>query len=110
MAAGIRGAARVKLGCLLPLLLLAAVACGRAEAPRRPPVVLISIDTLRSDHLPAYGYRAIATPNIDALAADGIVFERAFANVPLTLPSHATIFTGLLPAAHGVRDNAGYVL
>ncbi|HET8773135.1 MAG TPA: sulfatase-like hydrolase/transferase [Thermoanaerobaculia bacterium] len=95
---------------LLPLVLLAAAACRRDEAPVRPPVVLISIDTLRSDHLPAYGYRAIATPNIDALAADGIVFERAFANVPLTLPSHATIFTGLLPAAHGVRDNAGYVL
>jgi choline-sulfatase len=100
----------VKLRGLLPLVLLAVVACRSDEAPVRPPVVLISIDTLRSDHLPAYGYRAIDTPNIDALAADGIVFEHAFANVPLTLPSHATIFTGLLPAAHGVRDNVGYVL
>ncbi|HEU4886950.1 MAG TPA: sulfatase-like hydrolase/transferase, partial [Thermoanaerobaculia bacterium] len=55
-------------------------------------------------------YRAIATPAIDRLAADGIVYEHAFAHVPLTLPSHASIFTGLLPAHHGVRDNAGFRL
>jgi tetratricopeptide (TPR) repeat protein len=84
-------------------------ACHR-EPARRPNVILISIDTLRSDHLPAYGYRAIRTPNINRLAHDGIVFERAYSNVPLTLPSHATIMTGLLPAEHGVRDNAGYRL
>ncbi|MBV8519244.1 MAG: sulfatase-like hydrolase/transferase [Acidobacteria bacterium] len=95
----------------LALLLLALVACRReTPPPRRPPVILISIDTLRSDHLPAYGYRAIATPNLDRLAHDGVVFERAFSNVPLTLPSHTTIMTGLLPAEHGVRDNAGYRL
>lgn len=94
---------------LLPFALLA-LACHRAEAPSRPPVILISIDTLRSDHLPAYGYRGIATPAIDRLAADGIVFEHAFSHVPLTLPSHASIFTGLLPAHHGVRDNAGFRL
>ena len=94
---------------LLALALLA-LACNRSEAPAKPPVILISIDTLRSDHLPAYGYRAIATPNINRLAADGIVFERAFSHVPLTLPSHVSIFTGLLPAHHGVRDNAGSVL
>lgn len=70
-------------------------------------MILISIDTLRSDHLPAYGYRAIATPNLDRLARDGVVFDHAFSNVPLTLPSHTTIMTGLLPAEHGVRDNAG---
>jgi arylsulfatase A-like enzyme/Flp pilus assembly protein TadD len=92
------------------LVLLLAIACHRAETPSRPPVILISIDTLRSDHLPAYGYRAIATPAIDRLAADGIVYERAFSHVPLTLPSHASIFTGLLPAHHGVRDNAGFRL
>jgi arylsulfatase A-like enzyme/Tfp pilus assembly protein PilF len=80
----------------------------KAIAP--PPVILISIDTLRSDHLPPYGYRDIATPAIDQLARDGIVFERAFSHVPLTLPSHTSIFTGLLPAHHGVRDNAGFVL
>jgi tetratricopeptide (TPR) repeat protein len=96
-----------KLSILLALLLFA---CHRTEAPRSPNVILISIDTLRSDHLPAYGYRAIATPKIDRLAKDGVVFDRAFSNVPLTLPSHATIMTGLLPAEHGVRDNAGFTL
>ena len=82
------------------LALFVLTACNRA--PEKPHVVLISIDTLRSDRA--------TTPNIAALAADGITFERAFAHVPLTLPSHASIFTGLLPAHHGVRDNAGYVL
>jgi choline-sulfatase len=85
---------------ILLLSLLALVACKRA--PEKPNVLLISIDTLRSDRA--------NTPNITALAADGITFERAFSHVPLTLPSHASIFTGLLPAHHGVRDNAGYVL
>lgn len=92
------------------LLLLFVLACHRAEVPSRPHVILISIDTLRSDHLPAYGYRGIATPGIDRLAADGVVYERAFSHVPLTLPSHASIFTGLLPAHHGVRDNAAFRL
>ena len=77
-----------------------------AESP--PPIVLISIDTLRSDRLPAYGYPKIETPAIDALRADSILFERAYAPTPLTIPSHASIFTGLLPADHGVRDNIGY--
>jgi tetratricopeptide (TPR) repeat protein len=72
------------------------------------PVVLISIDTLRSDHLPAYGYRGVETPAIDALARDGIVCERAYSHVPLTLPSHASILSGRLPGEHGVRDNIGY--
>ena len=74
------------------------------------PVVLISVDTLRSDRLPAYGYTGVATPAIDALRADSILFERAYSQVPLTLPSHATILTGLLPSGHQVRDNMGYRL
>ena len=81
-----------------------------SDAPKQPPIVLISIDTLRSDRLPAYGYRQIATPHLDQLAADGVVYEQAFSHVPLTLPSHASLFTGLLPTEHGVRDNAGYTL
>lgn len=80
-----------------------------AESPR-PPIVLISIDTLRSDRLPAYGYEGVETPAIDRLAADGVLFERAFTHVNVTLPSHASLFTGLLPPEHGVRDNAGYRL
>lgn len=72
------------------------------------PIVLISIDTLRSDHLPAYGYAQVETPAIDALAKDAILFERAYSHVPLTLPSHVSILTGRLPGEHGVRDNVGY--
>ncbi|MEA2570460.1 MAG: hypothetical protein QOI24_2461 [Acidobacteriota bacterium] len=76
----------------------------------KPPVIIISIDTLRSDHLPMYGYKAVATPNLDALRKDSILFERAYSHVPLTAPSHATILTGALPADHGIRDNMGYKL
>jgi len=103
-----------RLAWLLSSCLLFLGACRKPEAAAelsmQPPVVLISIDTLRSDHLPAYGYNEVSTPAIDALAADGIVFQRAFSQVPLTLPSHASIMTGLLPAHDGVRDNAGFVL
>ena len=74
------------------------------------PVILISIDTLRSDRLPAYGYDAVATPAIDRLRADSILFEQAFTQVPLTLPAHVSMLTGLYPPEHGVRDNAGYRL
>lgn len=74
------------------------------------PVILISIDTLRSDHLPAYGYTRVATPNIDALRGDSILYRRAYSHTPLTLPSHASILTGMLPGDNGVRDNVGYRL
>jgi len=79
-----------------------------AAIPDPPPIVVVSIDTLRSDRLTAYGAARVATPAIDRLARDGIVFEHAFSQVPLTLPSHLSFFTGLLPADHGVRDNTGY--
>jgi len=71
-------------------------------------VILISIDTLRADHLPAYGYAKVETPNLDALQRDSILFENAYSQCPLTLPSHASMLTGLLPAQHGVRSNLGY--
>ena len=74
------------------------------------PVFIISIDTLRSDHLPAYGYDGVQTPNIDAFRADGILYERAYSHYPLTFPSHTSILTGLLPTEHGVRDNIGFQL
>ena len=74
------------------------------------PVVLISIDTLRSDHLPFYGYGGVETPALSALREDSILFEKAYTHVPLTLPAHVSIFTGLLPAGHGVHDNLGYVV
>ncbi len=94
-------------------LAIAATGCGGREAPappQPPPIILISIDTLRSDRLPAYGYASGSTPAIDALRRDSILFSHAYANVPLTLPSHASLLTGLLPAGHGVRDNVGYRL
>jgi arylsulfatase A-like enzyme/Tfp pilus assembly protein PilF len=73
-------------------------------------VVVITLDTTRWDRLGAYGDRGAATPNLDRLAGEGVLFEQAFAAAPLTLPAHSTIFTGLLPPRHGVRDNGGYVL
>ena len=74
------------------------------------PIILISVDTLRADHLPAYGYKDVETPAIDALAADALVFDQAWAHSPQTMPSHTSIFTGLLPFEHGVRDNMGFIL
>jgi arylsulfatase A-like enzyme/Flp pilus assembly protein TadD len=71
-------------------------------------VVLISVDTLRADHLPGYGYAGVATPALDRLRADGILFRNAWSPAPLTLPSHVTMLTGLLPPQHGVRANAGF--
>lgn len=75
-----------------------------------PPVVVISIDTLRSDRLPVYGYEGVETPALDEFARDAVVFERAYAHYPLTLPSHVALFSGRLPAAAGVRDNSRYRL
>jgi len=77
-------------------------------APREQPtnVLLITLDTVRADRLGAYGYQGSQTPAIDRLAAEGIRFEHAIAPAPTTLPSHASLFTGLAPPSHGVRDNA----
>jgi arylsulfatase A-like enzyme/Flp pilus assembly protein TadD len=92
------------------IALLALAACRResAEVFRRAPVVLISVDTMRSDHLPAYGYAGVKTPNIDALRRESILYRRAYSHCPMTLPSHLSILTGLLPVEHGVRNNIGY--
>src|ERR1700682_5668182 len=82
----------------------------RASAPVNGPIILISIDTLRADHLPVYGYRKVKTPTIDALAADGAVFERAYSHAPQTLPAHAALLSGRLPFETGVRDDIGFVV
>jgi tetratricopeptide (TPR) repeat protein len=86
--------------------------CGRhpAETWRDAPIVLVSIDTLRADHLPLYGYAKGSTPNLDALGREGVVFDEVYSHCPLTLPAHASMLTGLLPPHHGVRDNAGFAL
>src|SRR5512145_259038 len=73
-------------------------------------VIVLTLDTTRWDRIGAYGDRTASTPNLDRLAGEGTLFEQAIAAVPLTLPSHSTMFTGLLPPQHGVRDNGGYVL
>jgi arylsulfatase A-like enzyme/Tfp pilus assembly protein PilF len=73
-------------------------------------VLLITIDTLRADHLDVYGYRKAQAPVIARLARDGVLFENAVSPVPLTLPSHCSIFTGTYPAYHGVRDHSGFAL
>lgn len=93
------------------LLILTALSAlqAAAQSPKKPPpnVILITIDTLRADHLGCYGYKQIKTPNIDALAADGIRFERAFTAVPVTLPSHTAIMTGTFPMLSGMHDFGG---
>jgi arylsulfatase A-like enzyme/Flp pilus assembly protein TadD len=77
-----------------------------AFAAGAPPtnVAIITIDTLRADHLGCYGYKQIRTPNIDALAVDGVRFERAYTPVPVTLPAHTAIFTGSYPMLSGIHD------
>ncbi|HEX9189425.1 MAG TPA: sulfatase-like hydrolase/transferase [Vicinamibacteria bacterium] len=81
---------------------------GRRPAPTDVNVVVVTLDTLRADRLGCYGFARVETPHIDALAAEGVLFEQATSTVPLTLPSHASIFTGLIPPSHGVRDNGGF--
>jgi arylsulfatase A-like enzyme/Flp pilus assembly protein TadD len=91
--------------------LAAVVVCGcSGRQPESPSasarnLVLITIDTLRADRVGAYGYAAARTPAIDALAVRGARFERAFATAPITLPSHASILSGLYPRGHGARHN-----
>ncbi|MFP4082875.1 MAG: sulfatase-like hydrolase/transferase [Candidatus Aminicenantes bacterium] len=72
-------------------------------------LLIVTIDTLRADHVGIYGCQDVKTPNIDHLGKNGVLFRKAFCPVPLTLPSHCSLFTGTLPLFHGVRDN-GYRL
>jgi arylsulfatase A-like enzyme len=73
-------------------------------------VLLITVDTLRPDHLGCYGHRGIRTPTIDSIAREGARFEDVLTSVPITLPSHASIMTGLYPPSHGIRFNGAYSL
>nr|MBA3949805.1 sulfatase-like hydrolase/transferase [Acidobacteriota bacterium] len=82
----------------------------RGVAPGDLNVVLITMDTTRFDAMGYAGAQGNPTPAVDALAREGVVFDNAVASVPLTLPSHSTMFTGMLPPRHGVRDNGGFVL
>ena len=71
----------------------------------RPNIVLVTIDTLRVDHVGSYGAAPGSTPALDALASEGLRFENAISPVPLTRPAHASLLTGLYPPEHGIRDN-----
>jgi len=75
-----------------------------AASAQSPDVFLITIDTLRADHLGCYGYKNVETPTIDSVAADGVRFSAAFTHSPITNTSHTSILTGLLPSNHGVTD------
>lgn len=109
-----------RLGLLLALpatLALVASFTGCRRDAARPeatiagaPVILISVDTLRSDRLPFYGYGKVETPALSALRADSTLFEKAYTSAPLTLPAHVSLLTGLLPDRHGVHDNLGYTV
>ncbi|HXU34293.1 MAG TPA: sulfatase-like hydrolase/transferase [Thermoanaerobaculia bacterium] len=78
--------------------------------PKIENVLIVTLDTTRADRLGAYGFTLARTPNIDRLAKEGTRFADDVSAAPITLPSHSTIFTGLLPPAHGVRDNGSYAL
>jgi arylsulfatase A-like enzyme len=93
--------------CLLALA-LAFTSCGEDPARRqaRPNVLLISIDSLRADHLGCYGYERDTSPVLDSLAAEGVRFATALSPTSWTLPAHATLFTGLPPEGHGLRFDA----
>jgi arylsulfatase A-like enzyme/Flp pilus assembly protein TadD len=88
-------------------LLISSAFATKAPVSQPPNVIVITIDTLRPDHLGCYGNKQIRTPNIDGLASDGVRFERAYTAVPVTLPSHTVIFTGTYPVFNGMHDFAG---
>lgn len=92
-------------------LVLLVIAC-KTTTQHQPikNVLLITIDTLRADHLGCYGYSRAQTPNLDQLSQNGAIFWNATSVTPLTLPAHSSIMTGAYPLAHGVRDNGGYYL
>ncbi len=100
---------------LLALLVAGSVGCGgersaRASGGEVDRIVLVSIDTLRADHVGCYGAEDAETPTIDALAAEGVRFTTAISPAPITLPSHASLLTGRDPPDHGVRNNGSFRL
>jgi len=107
--------ANKKISVLLGIAVLTLVGWFAITAKRTPDkipqnVLFITVDTLRSDHLGCYGYKKIKTPNIDSLAEQGTMFKDAISQVPLTLPSHCSIFTSTYPQFNNIRDNGGYRL
>ncbi|MBT8453585.1 MAG: sulfatase-like hydrolase/transferase [Deltaproteobacteria bacterium] len=112
-----------KLVLVLLLQLVVLAGCSRPKAPelvsdsppelnavesKSPSILVITVDTLRADRLGCYGFAAAQTPNIDRLSREGVRVHHAVAPAPITMPSHTSIFTGLDPPAHGVRDNGTF--
>ncbi len=103
---------------LLRLLLLAPallLGCRQDEldigkVPGRPDIILVTVDTLRADHLGCYGYFRDTSPTLDALSQESLLFERCISPMATTLPSHLSLFTGLWPHQHGYVANTGAVL
>ncbi len=100
----------MKLTPHVAVLALLTTSCTSPEPERPPPpkarhLVLVTIDTLRADRLGSYGNRGLPTPNLDRLAAEGTMAPDAMVHTPLTRPSHFSLFSGLLPSQHGIRDN-----
>jgi choline-sulfatase len=110
----------VKFAGILAILLVSSAFAGTAQtgptrptarkAPSAPNVLLVTIDTLRADHIGAYGARNVETPTIDGLARKGVLFEHAYSQVPLTLASHTSLLTGTFPFHNGVQDFTGQPL
>jgi choline-sulfatase len=90
--------------------LLFRLSAGAAHPSGPTGVLLITLDTTRADRLSPYGFTDVTMPHLDRLAGEGVVFDQATTVAPLTLPAHVSLFTGLLPPAHGVRDNADAAL
>lgn len=96
--------------CLVAMGSLVFFVAMRSRAPEIRHIVLISIDTCRADHLSCYGYPRPTTPNIDAFAQTATRFEHVVSPVPITLPAHSSMLTGMIPPTHGVHHNIGYRL
>ncbi|MGZ7030301.1 MAG: sulfatase-like hydrolase/transferase, partial [Terriglobales bacterium] len=99
----------MKVARILLIFWFAAAPLGAGQTQKKaakPDVFLVTIDTLRADHIHCYGYEKIQTPALDGLAKDGIRFTQAFTPSPITNTSHTSILTGLLPSSHGVTDFA----
>ena len=95
------------LGCMIALLIAATPATGQQQPDSndQPNILLVTIDTLRAQNLSCYGYHQKTSPNIDALATEGVRFEHAYCTIPLTGPSHVSMFSSRYPQEHGVRIN-----
>ena len=95
------------LGHLVVMASVTVAGCSRSFPPPTN-LLLVTVDTLRADRLGCYGYQKAETPHVDALAGKGVLFEQTIAQVPVTLPSHASLLTGTFPPTHGVRDNVTF--